>query len=67
MIYEIQSGQKGQGLDQIDSRYNNQDLKKNTNISLNGLLKWYLNVDNAIKEEVRLLMRGDIYFWLKVI
>ena len=67
MIYEIQSGQKDQGQISSDSRYSSQEMKKHTNISLNGLLKWYLNVDNAIKEEVRLLMRGDIYFWLKVI
>jgi len=43
------------------------DLKKHSNISLNGLLKWYLNIDNFVKDEVRPLMQNNIYFWMKVI
>jgi hypothetical protein len=57
MIYEHSSDKK------FDK---NIEKKKHSNISLNGLLKWYLDIDNKIKEDVRLLMQKDIYFWLKV-
>ncbi len=42
------------------------DPRKHPNISLNDLLKWYLNIDNSIKDEIRPLMQSDNYFWLKV-
>ena len=42
------------------------DPKKHNNISLNGLIKWYLNIDNKVKDELRPLMQKDIHFWYKV-
>ncbi len=42
------------------------DPKRHTSISLNDLIKWYLNINNVVKGEVRPLMQKDIYFWLKV-
>lgn len=43
------------------------DERKHNNIALNGLLKFYLDVDNYVKDEVRVLMQKDKYFWLKVL
>lgn len=42
------------------------DSKKHNNISLNGLIKWYLDIDNVVKDEVRPLMQKDAFFWIKV-
>jgi len=39
---------------------------KHSNISLNGLIKYYLGIDNPVKDELQLKMQKDIYFWLKV-
>lgn len=65
LIYEHQVKTKNEK--ELISDNNDSKKQANINISLNGLLKYYLNIDNVIKDEIGLLMENDIYFWLKVI
>jgi hypothetical protein len=62
MIYENENGKDSQKM----SDQNIFDMRRHTNISLNGLLKTYLNIDNTIKDEIRTLMQKDVYIWYKV-
>jgi len=67
MIYEIQHSNANTSNDKNNNNNDYLDLKRHLNISLNGLLKWYLNIDNFVKDEVRILMQKDVYYWFKVI